>query len=184
MKGLWGEVYGEGASPPLIVNKRLTWLPAAHPACPDACCCCCSNQPRQCGRILSSTHAPTQPPPLHPLLQVDSASTPQQVSRLLDDVRDAGGKRIMLLVGCPGTATKEFCQEMAQVGAGMMHRPCIDGVAGWGEHGCSTCLTGRTGRQAGRLALAAWQTGRLLPSSAAARSSDLEAGMLDLYGLS
>ena len=50
------------------------------------------------------------------LLQVDSASTPEQLSRLLDDVKDAGAKRVLLVFGCPGTSTAQERGAMAEVG--------------------------------------------------------------------
>jgi hypothetical protein len=48
------------------------------------------------------------------LPQVDSASTPEQLSRLLDDVKEAGSKRVLLVFGCPGTTNGEQRAEMAQ----------------------------------------------------------------------
>ena len=60
------------------------------------------------------------PRPVVPLppcgLQVDSASTPEQLSRLLDDVKDAGAKRVLLVVGCPGTSTAQERGAIAEVG--------------------------------------------------------------------
>ena len=36
-------------------------------------------------------------------IRIDSAHTPDQLSRLLDAVRDSGARRIILVTGCPGS---------------------------------------------------------------------------------
>lgn len=38
---------------------------------------------------------------------VDGARTPQQISRLIDEVKESGARRTILVVGCPGSSTKE-----------------------------------------------------------------------------
>ena len=47
---------------------------------------------------------------------MDSANTPEQLSRLLDDVKDAGAKRVLLVFGCPGTSSAQERGAMAAVG--------------------------------------------------------------------
>lgn len=46
---------------------------------------------------------------------VDSADTPEQLSRLLDEVKDAGAKRVLLVFGCTGTTTAEERAAMLQM---------------------------------------------------------------------
>lgn len=40
-------------------------------------------------------------------VMIDAASTPQQLSRLIDEVKEAGARKTILLVGCPGSTTLE-----------------------------------------------------------------------------
>lgn len=75
---------------------------------------------------------PSRPPYTH--TQVDSADTPEQLSRLLDEVKDAGAKRVLLVFGCPGTTTPEERAAMLQVGGRV--RPGAYLAAGaetWGQ---------------------------------------------------
>ncbi len=84
-----------------------------------------------CRRPASLNLALTQLAPLAaPCPQVDSADTPEQLSRLLDEVKDAGAKRVHLVFGCPGTTTPEERAAMLQASAG---RACAWGGrgAGW-----------------------------------------------------
>lgn len=46
---------------------------------------------------------------------VDAARTPQQLSRLLDEVKEAGSRRTILVMGCPGSSTKEHRAAMGSV---------------------------------------------------------------------
>ena len=39
---------------------------------------------------------------------VDSARTPEQVGRLIDEVKEAGARRTILVVGCPGGSSTEY----------------------------------------------------------------------------
>jgi hypothetical protein len=52
-----------------------------------------------------TTH-PCATPSLWLSLQVDYAKTPEQLGRLLDDVHEAGTKRTLLVMGCPGTTSR------------------------------------------------------------------------------
>ena len=56
-------------------------------------------------------------PPAPYDVQVDSASTPEQLSRLLDEVKEAGSKRVLLVFGCPGTTSVEQRAAMTQAGS-------------------------------------------------------------------
>ena len=77
--------------------------------------------PRVCLLAARPTHPPMHPSnalPRYPRClhtQVDSASTPEQLGRLLDDVKEAGAKRVLLVFGCPGTTSKEQRAAMMQV---------------------------------------------------------------------
>lgn len=75
----------------------------------------------------SSSSLPTHPP-LPPSSQVDSASTPEQLGRLLDDVKEAGAKRVLLVFGCPGSTSKEHRAAMMRVGGWVGGRVDAGGV--------------------------------------------------------
>jgi hypothetical protein len=51
-------------------------------------------------------------------VQVDSASTPHQLSRLLDDVKEAGAKRVLLVFGCPGRLSAQERKALTAVRRG------------------------------------------------------------------
>ena len=46
---------------------------------------------------------------------MDAARSPEALSRLLDDVKECGGKRTLLVVGCPGDTTREHRAAIGQV---------------------------------------------------------------------
>jgi hypothetical protein len=46
---------------------------------------------------------------------VDAAATPEQLSRLIDDVKEAGARRTLLVVGCPGSAPREHRAAMGSM---------------------------------------------------------------------
>lgn len=77
--------------------------------------CLCSRLLRRLTRLPSPRLLPAQ---------VDSACTPDQLGRLLDDVKEAGAKRVLLVFGCPGTTSKEQRAAMMRVRA-------AQGGAGW-----------------------------------------------------
>lgn len=62
---------------------------------------------------------------------MDSASTPEQLGRLLDDVKEAGAKRVLLVFGCPGSTSKEHRAAMMRVGGR---------VGGWMDEGAGELL--------------------------------------------
>jgi UDP-N-acetylmuramyl tripeptide synthase len=46
---------------------------------------------------------------------VDAAATPEQLSRLIDDIKEAGARRTLLVLGCPGSSSKEHRAAMGSM---------------------------------------------------------------------
>lgn len=81
---------------------------------------------------------------------MDSASTPEQLGRLLDDVKEAGAKRVLLVFGCPGTTSKEQRAAMMRVGLSLRFE---------GDRGGLVCVAMYGAAPAGSLA-PAWSAQR------------------------
>lgn len=54
---------------------------------------------------------------------VDSANTPEALSRLLEDVRIAGARKILLVLGCEGEANKAKRPYMGEVAHYKVQQP-------------------------------------------------------------
>ena len=70
-------------------------------------------------------------------IRIDSASTPDQLSRLLDAVRDSGARRIILVTGCPGSHDLRDRDLRPRIGE-MAHYK----VGLWGAQRCVCVATG------------------------------------------
>ena len=89
---------------PLLLSPAVYWEAAC---CQSQAVLCASLQNINAG-IEATAFVPgslqlVEDPEQQFAIRIDSANTPDQLSRLLDAVRDSGARRIILVTGCPGS---------------------------------------------------------------------------------